>query len=224
MIVSVLSPKGGCGKSTATLTLATVFSDNSDLDVAIVDADPRQSIARVWMGKRDAAKLDPPPFAVLSDFNDTTILDTLEKARETYDLTFVDLEGVAGLMASYAAAAADACIIPMRPSALDGDAAGAALKMIADTGRTSRRTIPTRVLLTQTEAALISASYREIIQELDEGAIPRFKTELIRRAAFERMMAEGKTLFELDQTKAVLGAVSNAALVGQELAAILEED
>jgi len=224
MIVSVLSPKGGCGKSTATLTLATVFADNSDLDIAIVDADPRQSIARVWMDKRNAAGLDAPPFAVLSDFNDATILDTLEKARDTYDLTFVDLEGVAGLMASYAAAAADACIIPMRPSALDGDAAGAALKMIGDTGRTSRRTIPTRVLLTQTEAALISVSYREIIQELDEGSVPRFKTELIRRAAFERMMAEGKTLFELDRTKAVLGAVSNAALVGQELAAILEEE
>ena len=100
MIVSVLSPKGGCGKSTATLTLATVFADNPDLDIAIVDADPRQSIARVWMDKRNAAELDAPPFAVLSDFNDATILDTLEKARDTYDLTFVDLEGVAGLMAS----------------------------------------------------------------------------------------------------------------------------
>ena len=108
MIVSVLSPKGGCGKSTATLTLATVFADNPDLDIAIVDADPRQSIARVWMDKRNGAELNAPPFAVLSDFNDATILDTLEKARDTYDLTFVDLEGVAGLMASYAAAAADA--------------------------------------------------------------------------------------------------------------------
>lgn len=224
MIVSVLSPKGGCGKSTAVLTLATVFADNPDLDIAIVDADPRQSIARVWMQKREAAVLAEPPFAVVSDYDDGTILDTLEAARARYDLTFVDLEGIAGLMASYAAAAADACIVPMKPSALDGDAAGAALKMIRDAGKTARRVIPTRILLTQTEAALVSTSYREIIQELDENAVPRFETELVRRAAFERMMAEGKTLFELDQTKAVRGAVSNAAAVGQELAAILEDE
>lgn len=224
MIVSVLSPKGGCGKSTTVLTLASVFGANVDLNVAIVDADPRQSIARVWTRKRQDAELGNPPFAVISDFDDGTILDTLDAARETYDLVFVDLEGIAGLMASYAAAAADACIVPMRPSALDGDAAGAALKMIRDAGRTSRRTIPTRVLLTQTEAALISTSYREIVQELNEDSVPRFKTELIRRAAFERMMAEGKTLFELDKTKAVQGAISNATAFSQELAAILEHE
>ena len=31
MIVSILSPKGGCGKSTTALTLASVFAQNPDL-------------------------------------------------------------------------------------------------------------------------------------------------------------------------------------------------
>ncbi|TRD15230.1 ParA family protein [Palleronia caenipelagi] len=224
MIVSILSPKGGCGKSTTALTLATVFARNPELSVAIVDGDPRQSLARVWLSKRELSQLDAPPFHVISDPSDATILDTLDAAREKYDLTFVDLEGVAGLMASYAAAASDACIVPMRPSALDGDAAGAALKMIRDAGRTSRRNIPVRILITQTDAAIMTTSYREIIEELDGAGVPRFQTELMRRAAFERMMAEGKTLFELNTSKAVAGAISNAAVLGQEIADVLEAE
>ena len=222
MIISVLSPKGGCGKSTSALTLASVFSNNPDLSVAIVDADPRQSIARVWLGKRRKEGLGDPPFTVISDPSDSSILDTLEAAESTYDLVFVDLEGVAGLMASYAASASDLCIIPMRPSALDGDAAGAALKMIRDAGRAARRTIPSRILITQTDAAIITTSHRELLAELDGAGVERLQTELIRRAPFERVMTEGKTLFELAPSQSVASAISNTAKLGKELADLLE--
>lgn len=222
MIVSVLSPKGGCGKSTSTLTLASVFSNNPDLSVAIVDADPRQSIARVWLSKRTEEGLGDPPFKVISDPSDSSILDTLEEAGSVHDLVFVDLEGVAGLMASYAASASDLCIIPMRPSALDGDAAGAALKMIRDAGRAARRTVPSRILITQTDAAIVTKSHRELLAELDGAGIERLQTELMRRAPFERVMAEGKTLFELAPSQSVASAISNTAKLGKELADILE--
>ncbi|MER3355835.1 MAG: ParA family protein [Hoeflea sp. D1-CHI-28] len=222
MIVSVLSPKGGCGKSTATLTLASVFSNNEDLSVAVVDADPRQSIARVWLGKRQSENLGAPPFKVISDPSDGTILDTLEEAGETNDLVFVDLEGVAGLMASYAASASDLCIIPMRPSALDGDAAGAALKMIRDAGRAARRTVPARILITQTDAAIVTKSHKELLAELDGAGVERLQTELMRRAPFERVMAEGRTLFELQESQSVASAIRNTAQLGKELADILE--
>lgn len=222
MIVSILSPKGGCGKSTSALTLASVFANNPDLSVAIVDADPRQSIARVWLNKRVEDNLGDPPFAVISDPSDTTILDTLEAAAEAHDLVFVDLEGVAGLMASYAASASDLCVVPMRPSALDGDAAGSALKMIRDAGRAARRDVPARILITQTDAAIVTTSHKELLAELDGAGIERLQTELLRRAPFERVMAEGKTLFELATTKSVTSAISNTARLGQELADILE--
>lgn len=222
MIISVLSPKGGCGKSTSALTLASVFSNNPDLSVAIVDADPRQSIARVWLGKRKAEGLGDPPFKVISDPSDSTILDTLEEAGLQHDLVFVDLEGVAGLMASYAASASDLCLIPMRPSALDGDAAGAALKMIRDAGRAARRTVPSRILITQTDAAITTTSHRELLAELDGAGVGRLQTELMRRAPFERVMAEGKTLFELTPNQSVASAISNTAKLGKELADVLE--
>lgn len=222
MIVSILSPKGGCGKSTSTLTLATVFANNPELSVAVIDADPRQSIARVWLQKRQSEKLGNPLFKVISDPSDGSILDTLELADKEHDLVFVDLEGVAGLMASYAASASDMCIIPMRPSALDGDAAGAALKMIKDTGRAARREVPSRILITQTDAAIVTKSHKELLAELDGGGVKRLQTELMRRAPFERVMAEGRTLFELSTNKSVVSAIHNSQKLAKELSAILE--
>lgn len=224
MIVSILSPKGGCGKSTTALTLATVFANNPELSVAIVDADPRQSIARVWYGKRREEGMPDPAFTVISDSSDDSILDTLETAGAEHDLIFVDLEGVAGLMASYAASASDLCVVPMRPSALDGDAAGSALKMIRDAGRAARRNVSARILITQTDAAIMTTSHKELLAELDGAGVARLQTELLRRAPFERVMAEGKTLFELAASKSVASAISNTARLGQEMADILEAD
>lgn len=203
--------------------LASVFAQNPALSIAIVDADPRQSIGRVWLTKRKEHDQGPPPFKIVSDTSEDTILDTLETVGDAHDLVFVDLEGVAGLMASYAASASDLCIVPMRPSALDGDAAGAALKMIRDAGRAARRTIPTRLLITQTDAAIMTTSYRELIAELEEAAVPRLKTELVRRAPYERVMAEGRTLFELAPSPSVNSAIGNVVYLGKELANILEE-
>ena len=138
------------------------------------------------------------------------------------NLTFIDIEGVAGLMAAYTASAADLCIVPMRASALDGDAAGAALKLIASAEKQTQRKIPAYILLAQTEAAVKSRSYFEILREFHEGGVQRFEEELNRRAAFERIVAEGRTLFELEPSKAVTSAVANAARLGTELADILE--
>ncbi len=102
----------------------------------------------------------------------------------------------------------------MRPSALDGDAAGSALK----------RTIPSTVLITQTDAAVTTVSHREVIAELDRSDVRRCKVELIRRAPYERVMAEGRTLFELEPSRSVLRAQDNARALAREIAGMMETD
>jgi len=217
MKVAVLSPKGGCGKSTTTLALASVFSENKSLKVGILDADPRQSIARVWLGKRQNGSVGDAPFNISADANETSFLDTLEEISEGTDLTLIDLEGVNGLMATYAAAAADLCLVPMRPSILDSDAASQAIRMIRDAGRTSRREIKYKILISQTDPALQTTSYREMLSELDDANIPRFKAELMRRAPFERMMTTGKTLMEMDRSESVEKAIINVSAIASEV-------
>ncbi|XP_051912482.1 protein ParA-like [Hippocampus zosterae] len=217
-----MSPKGGCGKSTTVMVLASALSTNEDLSIAVVDADPRQSLARVWIGKREESEIGEPPFTVTSEIKETEIVDMLEKVEESADVVIVDLEGAAGLMSSYVATSADLCIVPMRPSALDGDAAGSALKLIRSTGKAMKREIPTVVLITQTDAAITTRSHREVVEELDSAGIRRCSVELMKRAPFERMMAEGKTLFELADTESVAKARENAKAMAREIVAIVE--
>ena len=217
MKIAVLSPKGGCGKSTCTLLLATVFSQNAEIKTVILDADPRQSIARVWLGKRRVGLINTSPFSTVADANENTFLDTLDEVAAKADITFIDLEGVNGLMATYAAAAADLCIVPMRPSILDSDAASQAIRMIRDAGRTSRREIKYKILISQTDPAIQTTSYREMLSELDDAKIPRFRTELMRRAPYERMMTTGKTLFEMDRNESITKAITNARILAKEV-------
>ena len=63
-----------------------------------------------------------------------------------------------------------------------------------------------------------------LMQALDAAGVARLQTELLRRAPFERVMAEGKTLFELAKSKSVASAISNTARLGQEMADILEAE
>lgn len=65
---------------------------------------------------------------------------------------------------------------------------------------------------------------KELLAELDGAGVERLQTELMRRAPFERVMAEGKTLFELGHNQSVASAISNTARLGKELAEILEAE
>ncbi len=181
-----------------------------------------ESLGRIWRSKREGNSLGRPPFTLLSETDESAIVDSLERIEETNDVVIVDLEGVAGLMSSYVASSSDLCIVPMRPSALDGDAAGSALKLIQATSRAMKRVIPSAVLITQTDAATTTASHREVIAELDRSDVRRCRVELIRRAPYERVMAEGRTLFELEPSRSVLRAQDNAGALAREIAGMME--
>jgi chromosome partitioning protein len=116
----------------------------------------------------------------------------------------------------------DLCRLPMRPSALDGDAAGAALKMIRDAGRAARRTGPAPISIIQTDAATVTKPHKELRAKLGGAGVERVQTELMRRASFGRVMARGKTLFEPGHTQSVARVISTTARLGKELAEILK--
>ena len=48
-IISVVSPKGGAGKSTLAVTMATMFA-RLNVNVCVVDADPQQTVSHWYYG------------------------------------------------------------------------------------------------------------------------------------------------------------------------------
>ena len=95
-IVTVASPKGGAGKSTASVILATELA-HAGAEVTILDCDPNRSIT-IWA---ERGKL-PPRIEVKSDVGESEIVRTIKQQDADGRIVIVDLEGVASRLVSRA--------------------------------------------------------------------------------------------------------------------------
>src|SRR5215213_8724905 len=121
-VVAVVSQKGGSGKTTLAVHLATC-AHLSGQKVALIDLDP-QATARRWGDRRDAEGPE-----VVSD-HPSRLAALLEAARTNgADLVVVDTAPNADQAALGAARAADLVLIPCRPGAFDLEAIEATLDL-----------------------------------------------------------------------------------------------
>jgi chromosome partitioning protein len=120
--VALISQKGGSGKSTLSIHLATE-AVRSGKKALLIDLDPQGNAAR-WAGRRG----DLPPD--VSAESPAAIEGLIEDAeREGYDLVIFDTAPNADRTALRAAKAADLVLIPCRPSQFDIEAIGATLDL-----------------------------------------------------------------------------------------------
>src|SRR5262245_30378935 len=107
------NPKGGAGKSTSTVILATQLA-RAGGTVTILDADRNKPI--VYWGR---LKEIPPKITIEHATSETTILDEIDAAARKTTFVLVDLEGTASMMVGLAISQADLVIIPVQGSMLD---------------------------------------------------------------------------------------------------------
>src|SRR5438270_504257 len=112
-IIVIASSKGGSGKSTSAVLLATTLVEHG-ASVTVIDADPNKPLSQ-WA--KHAGK--PDSLTVLNDVSENTIIDTVEEAARKTAFVIVDLEGTASLMVGLAISRADLVIIPTQGSQLD---------------------------------------------------------------------------------------------------------
>jgi chromosome partitioning protein len=107
------SPKGGAGKSTSAVVLATELAGQG-ASVTIIDADPNRPVSR-WANRPGK----PSSLTVIADVTEDAILDRIDQASRQATFVVVDLEGTASLMVGYAISRADLVVIPTQGSLLD---------------------------------------------------------------------------------------------------------
>ena len=110
MIIAVSNPKGGSGKSTATLVLATHLS-HMGASVCVIDADPNRPILD-WKTKGSTQCT----VTVIADVNESNFFDVLDQQTPRFQFIFVDLEGTASFLVSRAISAASLVIVPIQAS------------------------------------------------------------------------------------------------------------
>lgn len=194
--ISVISQKGGAGKTTLAVHLATAATRDG-LAVAVIDLDP-QATARRWGDKRGA----PPE--VVSD-HAVRLPALLDAARANgADMVFIDTAPNADQAALGAARAADLVLIPCRPSAFDIEAVEATLTL-AEIARKPAYVVlnaaaPRGALTGEAGAALAAKGGRVAPVVVHQ------------RAAFVNAVIDGRTAVELEPAGKAAGEV--AALWG----------
>lgn len=196
--ISFANPKGGAGKTTSALLLATELAGRG-AEVVVIDADPER-----WISQWGALPGRPGGLTVVGDVTEDTIVDRIEAAAEAAQFVIIDLEGTASLMVANAIGMSDLVVIPTQGASMDAKGAAKTLKLIRNQERMARRPIPYGVLFTRTSAAVASRALRNVREQLDRAGIAVFETPIVERAAYRDIFDYGGGLGELDP-----GQVSN---------------
>lgn len=214
-VIVISNPKGGTGKSTTSLVLATTLARHG-ASVTVFDCDPNRHLV-AWKDGPTKSKV-----RVIGHADSTNIARMLKAEAAERQFVVADLEGTASLMVASAILAADLVVIPTQGSAMDAAQARRAISFIEDQAAAVGPR-PYRVLFTRTKPGFATRDERIIRDTLLGAGIPVFRTDLAERAAYRSMFTFRQSLEELDP-QAVNGldkAIENAdALAGEVIESI----
>jgi chromosome partitioning protein len=132
VVISVANLKGGVGKSTMTIFLASAFGSNGK-KVLVLDADRQHTIKSIWQLEDDP---DKQPLFDLEVIAPRYIYDLLKIKADKYDLVFIDVprstEDKTDTSVASLITLCDAVLIPVVPSQLDVLSTIEFLKMIKE--------------------------------------------------------------------------------------------
>jgi chromosome partitioning protein len=189
-----VSPKGGAGKTTAALLLASQLA--SSYDVTLIDADPNRPI-KAWASGGNT----PKRLSVVSDVDEDNIIERIEEAAQKSPIVVVDLEGTAAKIVVLAVSQADLAVIPIQGSQLDAEQASRAIKVIKQREKMTGRALPFAVLLTRTNPVIRTRTMSHIQKGLIDAGVPVMETELNDREAFRAVFSFRQPLAGLDPTE-----------------------
>ena len=210
------SSKGGAGKTTAAVILASEFArqgSSKGMSVTLIDADPNQHSAK-WALKKGC----PANIKIIENSDEESIIDDIENANQDSSFVIVDLEGTASMSVASAISRADLVVILCQGSQDDADEAIKTIKLIKRQEKLLARKISFSVLFTRTNPAITPRTLTYIINEFKRSGIEIFNCSLIDREAFRAIRSFGGTVENLDSKE-----VSGKANATDNVLAFTEE-
>ena len=218
-VICAANPKGGAGKSTTILTLASTISKEG-ASVTIIDADPNRPITDWRTGE---SKLS---IRVIGNATESNIRDIIAEEAAKSTFVFVDLEGTASRLASRAIIRSDLTLIPLGGTALDAKQAARAVALVQESEEDIGRRLTFRLAFNRTSPAPFTRRIeREITRQMTENELPVLETHLHQREAFNAMFMQRLSLYELttDNVNGLQAAIDNAQALTAEVIDLLHQ-
>lgn len=188
MIIAILNQKGGVGKTTLAVHLATAFAVRKRR-VLLLDADPQGS-ALDWA----AARQGEPLFPVVG-LPKASIHKELPVIAEGFDTVLIDGPPRVYDVARSAIMASDLVLIPVQPSPYDVWAAQEIVDLLQEAS-VFKENLKTAFVINR--KIVNTAIGRDVKEALSGYPYPVLKAAVSQRVAFAESAAQGRTVYETD--------------------------
>ena len=195
MIISLVSLKGGAGKTTLSINLAVAFA-HAGKRVTLVDSDPNNRNTLKWSGLRPQ---DKPQILTVAMGDLNALQNNINQVNNNSDIVIIDgtpaLEEFTGTIMMIS----DLVLLPIRSSVFDiwafNDQFLPTLKKIR-----SLKPVDCRIILNATRKHSIIG--REVLEVLEQYELPVMHRRIGQRTVFENSPMAGLGVMECDDKEA----------------------
>lgn len=215
LIISIVSTKGGAGKSTLNALVAGELA-HQGYRTMILDADPQQTLVK-WYERCAAAGTTEDALAVLPCADE----DRFHHAIRTVEADFVlvDVQGAASNLLTLATLDSDLVLIPCIPSAFDAAEATKIPNFLKQTAVRGRTPVPYRLVMNSVDGIeQKSPVFRNVVYGLADTGVRLASTIILKRATYRRLAQGYGSLHKLGVIDdAVVKAVVNIRALVEEI-------
>ena len=185
MIISLVNQKGGVGKTTIAVNLASCLSQAGHR-VLLVDADPQGSVLQ-WQSIADEHRFD------VSHRPSASLLSDKKAMTRGHDHVIIDAPPAIGEITRAVLAVSALAIIPIGPSPLDIWSSKETLALFPEARKHNRR-LQTRLLICRKIVGTrVGKEAREALETYDMAL---FQSEISQRVAFVEAMISGRSVLD----------------------------
>jgi len=185
VIISLVNQKGGVGKTTIAINLASYLSEKGHR-VLLVDGDPQGSVLQ-WQSISD-----DHPFEV-KHAPSASVLSNRKALSKKNDHVIIDAPPAMGEITRAILAVSDLAVVPITPSPLDIWSSKETISLFPEAKKRNRRITEKLLICRKIVGTRVG---REAREALETYGMDMFDAEISQRVAFVEAMISGRSVLE----------------------------
>lgn len=219
-VITFANTKGGAGKTTAVLLLASELSYRGN-KVCVIDTDPQRWVSR-WRERADHRV----NFSVITYVGADSLHNRVMETRKRFDYVIIDLPGSQSPLLATAVGLSNHVFIPVQGSSMDAQGGAQVLELLHYLDERASIRIPHSVVLTRVNSMVTTRALMAAKALLAKRNVHVLDTPIIERSAFRDMFDFAGYIHQMPaaQVSNLDKALQNSSDFADEVLMLLEKD